>query len=62
MPLGLRTAFTKGGACQFGLAGVVGTPSNKEIYMSGITDRCENMLHGARAGWFGWAGLGGSVF
>ena len=46
----------------FGRAGIDSTPLNEQLYMPGITDRCENMMHGARAGWFGWAGLGGSIF
>jgi len=62
VPFGQRSAFTKGGVSQFGLAGVVGTPTIEELYMPGISDRTENMLHSARPGWYGWAGLGGSVF
>lgn len=30
--------------------------------MKGISDRAENLLHSARPGWYGWMGMGGSVF
>ena len=60
-PLGDRTAFTRGGISAFGFDQIKNVEHN-QFAIKNLTNSLENHMHGNRSGWYGWFGLGGSVF
>ena len=62
IPLGLRTSFTRGGVNRWGKQYAESVERNPGANIEGISEIVEERAHRNRDGWYGWMGLGGSIF